>query len=95
MAKDDPHFRLRIPEALKRQITAAAAENKKSINAEIVARLAQSFDESRMNLDMDGLSSLMKVFVDDAVKRTVKAMTERPARGSILFPSKDDDKNPD
>ncbi|MEI3856007.1 MULTISPECIES: Arc family DNA-binding protein [Ensifer] len=43
MARQDPHFRLRIPEALKDQIEAAARNNARSITAEIVERLERSF----------------------------------------------------
>ena len=44
MAKDDPHFRLRIPPQLKGAIEEAAADEQRSINAEIVHRLYASFD---------------------------------------------------
>lgn len=44
MARDDPHFRLRIPEALRNRIANAAFDNHRSLNAEIVARLEASFD---------------------------------------------------
>lgn len=43
MSRDDPHFRLRIPENLKREIEASARENSRSITAEIVHRLEHSF----------------------------------------------------
>lgn len=43
MAKDDPHFRLRIPAELKAEIENAARSNNRSINAEIVLRLHESF----------------------------------------------------
>lgn len=43
MAREDLHFRLRIPEDVKRLVEAAAAENHRSMTAEIVARLQSSF----------------------------------------------------
>lgn len=43
MAREDLHFRLRIPEDLKAKIEVAAAENRRSMTAEIVARLTESF----------------------------------------------------
>ncbi|MGO1079707.1 Arc family DNA-binding protein [Inquilinus sp. CA228] len=43
MARDDPHFRLRIPAAMKRQVEEAAVQNKRSMNAEIIARIESSF----------------------------------------------------
>lgn len=42
MTRQDPHFRLRIPEDLKKQIENAARANARSINAEIVSRLERS-----------------------------------------------------
>jgi len=39
MARNDPHFRLRIPAELKAEVERAALDNGRSINAEIVARL--------------------------------------------------------
>ncbi|WP_180881362.1 Arc family DNA-binding protein [Brucella sp. 191011898] len=44
MAKDDPHFRLRIPEDMKKRIEIAASENQRSINAEILYRLQTTLD---------------------------------------------------
>lgn len=46
MSRDDPQFKLRIPPALKVQIDQAAAENHRSLNAEILARLEESFENS-------------------------------------------------
>jgi hypothetical protein len=59
MAREDQHFRLRIPEALKRQVEEAAALNKRSMTAEIVDRLEASFafnipPETRLWLDGEG-----------------------------------------
>lgn len=45
MAKDDPHFRLRIPAELKVEIEQAALDHKRSINAEIIERLERSFSD--------------------------------------------------
>jgi len=44
MARDDLQFRLRIPEELKGQIAIAAAENNRSMTAEIISRLQDSFE---------------------------------------------------
>lgn len=44
MAREDLHFRLRIPEELKQKIQSAAEANRRSMTAEIVSRLADSFD---------------------------------------------------
>lgn len=43
MKQTDPQFKLRFPPALKTKIEAAADENGRSMNAEIVSRLQESF----------------------------------------------------
>jgi plasmid maintenance system antidote protein VapI len=44
MARDDLHFRLRIPDELKTRIEEAARANKRSMTGEIIARLEETFD---------------------------------------------------
>ncbi|MGO8546115.1 Arc family DNA-binding protein [Rhizobium ruizarguesonis] len=46
MTRGDPHFRLRIPEDLKREIETAARANSRTITSEVVYRLEQSFARS-------------------------------------------------
>ncbi|MGR9215070.1 Arc family DNA-binding protein (plasmid) [Rhizobium leguminosarum] len=46
MSRGDPHFRLRIPEDLKREIETAARANSRTITSEVVYRLEQSFGRS-------------------------------------------------
>lgn len=65
MSRDDPHFRLRIPEELKAQIEKSAATNNRSMTAEIVSRLERSFD-----VDGDWSNALENI--DDALKRISK-----------------------
>ena len=43
MARDDPQMKLRLPEDLRDQIVEAADINHRSLNAEIIARLQDSF----------------------------------------------------
>lgn len=43
MKQTDPQMKLRFPPELKTQIEASAKENNRSMNAEIVARLQESF----------------------------------------------------
>lgn len=43
MAREDLHFRLRIPEELKLKIEGAAQSNRRSMTAEIIDRLEASF----------------------------------------------------
>lgn len=43
MARNDPQINLRLPTTLKKQIEDAAASNNRTITAEVVARLQDSF----------------------------------------------------
>lgn len=43
MARNDPQVNLRLPADLKDQIEAASIENRRTITAEVVARLQDSF----------------------------------------------------
>lgn len=43
MARNDPTIYMRIPQSLKDALDAAALENKRSLTAEVVARLEQTF----------------------------------------------------
>ncbi|GLO69626.1 hypothetical protein MACH17_11430 [Phaeobacter inhibens] len=45
MARDDLHFRLRIPEGLKLRVEKAAKYNRRSMTAEIVATLEEKYPE--------------------------------------------------
>jgi len=47
MAREDLHFRLRIPEALKSQIEDAAAANNRSMTSEMISRLEKSFTSEK------------------------------------------------
>ncbi len=57
MAREDLHFRLRIPEDLKKKIEAAAVANGQSMTAEMVGRLYQSF-ETPVSLPQDLLTRI-------------------------------------
>lgn len=46
MAREDLHFRLRIPEQLKQDVAAAAERNGHSMTAEIIERLSWTFSGS-------------------------------------------------
>lgn len=59
MAREDLHFRLRLPEDLKRRVESAAADHRRSMTAEIVARLEASFDQELL-LTGEGLAQVLK-----------------------------------
>lgn len=52
MAREDPHFRLRIPETLRQQVQRAADLQRRSMTAEIVARLERTFAMDAANEDI-------------------------------------------
>lgn len=57
MSSEPLFFRLRLPERVKDQIEAAALENNRSMNAEVLARLERSFsmDETTLESRVDDL----------------------------------------
>ncbi|MBS7545715.1 Arc family DNA-binding protein [Ancylobacter oerskovii] len=55
MGREDPQLKLRLTEGMKDRITAAARQNNRSVNAEIVARLEGSFSSSISGLPADML----------------------------------------
>ncbi len=66
MAREDLHFRLRIPEDLKKQVEASALANDRSMTAEIVARLHQTFE--------------VPVSIPDALMGRIAAYAKRQGR---------------
>lgn len=77
MAREDLHFRLRIPEHLKHQIEEEAERHERSMTAEIVARLEESF-QGPVVLP-EGLRERIRVYaerhertVDDEVLRLLE-----------------------
>lgn len=52
MTKDDLHFRLRIPADLKAKVEEASEANRRSMTAEIIARLTASFDNDTPENEM-------------------------------------------
>lgn len=70
MARDDPYFRLRIPEDLKARVQKAAEANKRSMTAEIIARLDESFSSDRKYTEQDILRIM------DALEEATKKLRE-------------------
>jgi hypothetical protein len=64
MAKDDPHFRLRIPPQLKEAIEEAARDDKRSLNMEIVQRLYLSFDAEEEIRDLKNRLSAQEALTE-------------------------------
>ncbi|MCL8382488.1 Arc family DNA-binding protein [Xanthobacter aminoxidans] len=62
MARNDPHFRLRLPADLKEKIEFSAKENNRSLNAEIVSRLDYSFKAVSAKPIADHLRSIGEAY---------------------------------
>ena len=74
MARSDPQINLRIPAGLKERIEAAAASNKRSMNAEIAERLEESFRDPPderivLSADPDTLQEAMLFAVGKVFER--------------------------
>jgi hypothetical protein len=54
MSRDDHQFRIRLPEELRDDLRDLAAANRRSINAEIVARLIESVDQEMVEKWVSG-----------------------------------------
>lgn len=70
MARSDPQINFRIPQELKDALDVASAENRRSLTAEVVARLQASFENNStsgnlITMTMDDLDAL----VNAAIKR--------------------------
>lgn len=73
MGREDPQLKLRLSEDLKSRISEAAQQNGRSVNAEIVARLTQTFDgEEEIWAEVHRLSET----IDDLLKRFAKIEPE-------------------
>lgn len=49
MSRTDPQINIRVPIELKKEIEHAAINNSRSINAEVVLRLKESFKKNKVN----------------------------------------------
>ncbi len=47
MSRTDPQFNLRLPDDLREKVRTAAKANRRSVTAEILARLEKSFVETK------------------------------------------------
>jgi hypothetical protein len=77
MARDDPHLRVRISEALKARIEAAAASSGRSVTAEIVSRLEKSLDEDPTISQLQGSVSLLQSKMDEVEQELRLVFTDR------------------
>lgn len=78
MARDEPQINLRIPADLKDRLDRASLTHKRSLTAEVVARLEETFGlgkdgEAPPSID----TKTMDLFADNVAGRVVKALDER------------------
>lgn len=77
MARDDPQINLRIPLELKERLDAASSQKKRSLTAEVVARLEASF-----SLGGDGAvvpidDRTLDLFAGHVAEKVVEALDNR------------------
>ncbi|WP_047217770.1 Arc family DNA-binding protein [Delftia lacustris] len=78
MARDDPTIYMRIPQELKDLLDAASEENRRSMTAEVVARLQQTFAVPRVSgMNSDSSQMNLDTRVGDETLETVKRIEER------------------
>lgn len=73
MARQDPHFRLRLPEDLKTKIEDAATRNRRTMTSEIVARLESTFSREDVPADVRGI-------IDEFVHRLITSLDKQTTR---------------
>ncbi|WP_114810817.1 Arc family DNA-binding protein [Paraburkholderia kururiensis] len=76
MARDDPQINLRIPLELKERLDAASAKKRRSLTAEVVARLEASFSAaSDVETTIDDRT--MDLFAEHVAGKVVEALDKR------------------
>ncbi|MDX0057924.1 Arc family DNA-binding protein [Sinorhizobium meliloti] len=73
MARQDPHFRLRIPEDLKSRIEDAATRNRRTMTSEIIARLESTFSREDVPADVKGI-------IDEFVHQLITSLDKKTSR---------------
>ena len=79
MARNDPQMNLRVPMELKEKIEKAALDNGRTITAEAVYRLEQSFLEpSKVTIDFDKKSAeVFTQVVSDSMANILASLSEQ------------------
>ncbi len=67
MTREDPQMKLRLPAELKDKLAAAAAENGRSLNAEVTQRLEESFLSTGPS-DVQTLAAFKSSLIVDLLK---------------------------
>ena len=78
MARDDPQINLRIPADLKDRLDRASLKTKRSLTAEVVARLEETFGAGKDEEASPAIDTkTMDLFADHVAGRVVKALDDR------------------
>lgn len=91
MSRDDLHFRLRIPEGLKQRIEASSNESRRSMTAEIVARLEETFRQDEVfpaGPNHDGILDMLLQEIDD--HKALKKAYQRGFHDNLLEEAKNE-----
>jgi len=83
MARNDPQMNLRVPMELKERIEKAALDNGRTITAEAVYRLEQSFDEP-MAFDPADAEMVTKL-VAQSMQGLLVALRDRGVSSDLIF----------
>lgn len=79
MTREDPQLKIRLPAALKAKIETAAQAASRTINAEVVSRLQQSFDAGGLT---EALRQDLLEFVNAAIDERIGERPAAPAKTS-------------
>ena len=82
MSREDSQFKLRLPAALREQIELAAQESKRSLNAEIVARLEESYSKGSAAQPMSEHEAAMQILAK-MYQETLDNIYELKSRSSL------------
>ncbi len=80
MSRDDPQLKLRLPQQLKDKVDQAAKDSGRSINAELVQRIEQSFLSTSDN-ERDALIEQQQ----QVIKNTLAQLDDMIARHLSFF----------
>lgn len=89
MAREDPTIYMRIPQDLKDALDAAAADNRRSLTAEVVARLQQSFSKvGPLSIDAKAeIKDLLREAIEEAVGERMAMQEQRTALSQDVPPT--------
>lgn len=80
MARTDPQFNLRIPLELKERLEEAAAANRRSVTAELIARLETSFSDDQTVAHIDAAFEAIKAHMIKLKAELAEAKAEAASK---------------